>query len=140
MSQPRTDSGIPILTEIIAKTSDQAEVAMTIPPSPAEPEPHTTALASDNFDVDGKLQSTIQEEIADKVMQRLSAQFEALLDQHLHMVLNDVLQAAIGEVQTRLRLEFNTVLKETLGTVLKTVIKENIADEYEKSGFSKNKD
>jgi len=130
MSLHRTDSGIPVLTEIIANTPDDAEAAIDLSAPPAMPEPSQPIPAANGADGERELQN----KIAAQVLQQLSSQFDALLDQYLHTALPRLLQAAMEGVADQLRRE----LKENLGPALNAAIKRNIADALQKSDVLEN--
>lgn len=134
MSLHRTDSGIPVLTEIIANTPDDAEAAIDLSAPPAMPEPSQPIPAANGADGERELQNKIAAQVLQQLSQQLSSQFDALLDQYLHTALPRLLQAAMEGVADQLRRE----LKENLGAALNAAIKRNIADALQKSDVLEN--
>lgn len=115
MSSQQSDSGIPVLTEIIGAPVygvDLPERRVVL-----QPAPYVVAVAlplkmDQAFD-DSTLQR-IEHEVAERVLQQLMGRVDFVLEQRIRDSLADVLQTAVDGLACQLRFG----LKETLEDVL----------------------
>lgn len=119
MSSQQSDSGIPVLTEII----DTPVYGVDLPERRAAPQaPLYVAAAAPLLPIGQELDDStlqrIEREVAERVLQQLMSRVDFVLEQRIRDSLADVLQTAVDGLACQLRFG----LKETVEDVLARAI------------------
>lgn len=130
MSSQQSESGIPVLTEIIATpvygidlperritAPAVASIAVAKAESRSDPAPDSTAPRTPDG-LDEATLDRIQHEVAARVLQQLMSRVDFVLEQRIRDSLADVLQTAVDGLACQLRFGLKETLEEALARAI----------------------